>query len=70
MDGVGEIPCISASTRFSRERFEIAMSGASFRGDLLDEYGVPLMRLYLGNNDGCMYGPMCCLLDKNERENA
>ncbi|KAH8783778.1 hypothetical protein F5882DRAFT_518670 [Hyaloscypha sp. PMI_1271] len=47
MDGVGEIPCISASTRFSSERFEIAMCGASFRGDLLDEYGVPLVRLYL-----------------------
>jgi len=67
MDGVGEIPCISASTRFSSERFEIAMSGASFRGDLLDEYGVPLMRLYLSNNDGCMDRCVACWTKMNER---
>ena len=32
---------------------KMRMSGSSFRGDLLDDYGAPLMRLYLGNNDGC-----------------
>jgi hypothetical protein len=53
MDGVGEIPCFSTSKGYSRERFEITMSGSSFRGVFLDDDGVPLMRLYLGNNDGC-----------------
>jgi hypothetical protein len=29
----------------------MTMSGSSFWGDLLDDVGVPLMRLYLGKNE-------------------
>jgi hypothetical protein len=44
----------------------MTMSGSSFWGDLLDDVGVPLMRLYLGNNDGCTDRCVACWAKMNE----